>query len=254
MQIKFICLNLWLGGKRFDSILKFLAQEQPDILALQEAYDGHDSSWERRFRSIGIISGICMFPYHFFSPACVAIVNDHVRVEAGNAIFSLFPIIESDATFFDVPFGEVNNYETSGGDFSQTPRNLQRAMIPVGNTHVNVFNTQGIWGKDVLDNDRRLAMCQTITDAVRGKQHTILAGDFNVISESKSIAIIENQLTNVFKGTIDGTFNPKQAKKKFTTNTTVDMVFASSDLKLLDFYRPDVDVSDHFPLVCVFEF
>lgn len=253
MRIKFICLNLWLGGKLFDSILELLEREQPDILAMQEAYDGHNVSWERRLRSMDVINKTGLFTHSSFAPTCNAILDQNITVEAGNAVFSRFPILESKTTFFDIPFGEVKNYETPGGDYSQTPRNLQQALIQINDASVNVFNTQGVWGKNILDNDRRLSMCQTISDAVRGKEHVVLAGDFNVVSESKSIAIIENQLTNVFKGKIDGTFNPKQAKKAFSSNAIVDMIFVSRDLKLIESCRPDVDVSDHFPLVVIFE-
>ncbi len=251
--MKFICLNLWLGGILFDDISGFLEKEQPDILVVQEAYQNLDTSLERRFRSVEVLKEKLEYPYVFFAPACTAVLDETLRVEAGNAIFSRFPIIESHTTFFDVPYGEVLNYETPGGDYSQTPRNLQHAKITVGTTTLNVFNTQGVWGRDLGDTDRRLAMGAVIAREVEYKPHVLLAGDFNVAPDTQTIAMIEHRLKNIFRGRLDGTFNPKQQKKKFTTNVTVDMVFASEAIKVIDSYCPNVDVSDHFPLVCVCE-
>lgn len=252
MQFKVICLNLWLGGLLFDQIFEFLEQENPDVLLLQEVYDGKDAALERRFRSIEVLKDKIELPYEFFSPACTAVLEQG-SVPAGNAIFSRFPISDPRTIFFDIPFGEVANYEAPGGDYARTPRNLQHAMVTIGGSALNFFNTQGIWGKDSEDNERRLAMSEVIVENIKDKKNVILAGDFNVMPHTKTILNIEQHVKNLFRGKIETTFNLKQKSNPVLKTVVVDMLFASPDLKIVNSYCPNVDVSDHLPLVGIFE-
>jgi endonuclease/exonuclease/phosphatase family metal-dependent hydrolase len=252
MKLKFINLNLWLGGILFDEILEFLKEEKPDILAVQEAYNSKNLNLEKRFRSVDVLKNECSFKYNFFSPTCFAVLDDK-KIEAGNAIFSNFPIIETNTIFFDVPFGEVLNYEIPGGDYSMTPRNIQHAVIKAENTNLNIFNTQGIWSPVGRDTERKLAMAEKIAEMVKRKEKTILAGDFNFNPDTESAMKIEEILIDVFKGKIWSTFNIRRKTNPVFANIIVDMIYNSKDLELIDSYCPDVDISDHLPLVCVFE-
>lgn len=251
MHIKFICLNLWLGGKLFEPVLEFLKREKPDILALQEVYDGKDPKLERRFRSMEVLKEELSFSHEFFSPACVD-VREEGKIVNGNAVFSRFPVVDSKTVFFDVPFGERTNFE-GPGDFTQTPRNIQYAEIEIGDKKINVFNTQGIWGEDGEDNERRLKMSEVIVREIQDKENVILAGDFNVRPNTKTILNIEKHLNNVFKGELKTTFNMKRKTNPRYATAVVDMILASDNFKIVDHYCPEVDVSDHLPLVCVFE-
>ncbi len=233
----------------FEPILEFLKKEKPDILAVQEAYNGRYFDLEKRLRSIDVLKG--EFSYEFFSPACIAVLKEG-KFEAGNAIFSNLPIIETNTAFFEIPFGEVANYETPGSDFSLTPRNLQHAVIKAEDTNLNVFNTQGIWGKDSEDNERRLKMSEAIVKKIRNKENVILAGDFNVMPHTRTVFNIEQHLTSVFKDKVKTTFNLKQKSNPGLADAAIDMVFVSNDLKIIDSYCSDVNVSDHLPLVCIF--
>ncbi|MFA6193541.1 MAG: endonuclease/exonuclease/phosphatase family protein [Parcubacteria group bacterium] len=252
MRIKFICLNLWLGGKLFDPILEFIKKENPDILAVQEVYDAEDESLEARFRSMEVIKEKCGFEYQFFSATCDAVLPEG-KIPVGNAIFSHFPIVESNTIFYHSSFREVDNYENPGGDYSLTPRNIQHALIKVGETELNIFNTQGVWGKDSEDNENRLKMSKAIVEAVKCKQNAILCGDFNVFPNTETIRNIEKHLKNIFKDELETTFNVKQKPNPIFANFVVDMIFASNDLKVIDHYAPNVDVSDHLPLIVTFE-
>jgi len=252
MKIKFACLNLWFGGKLFEPILEFVKKENPDILAVQEAYDANDKNLEDRFRSMDVIKEACGFEYQFFSATCNVILPEG-KIPAGNAIFSRLPIMKTETIFYCSSFKEVNNYETPGGDYSLTPRNLQHAVIKAGDTELNIFNTQGVWGKDSEDNEGRLKMSKAIVEAVKGKQNAILCGDLNVFPNTETISNIEKHLKNVFKDELKTTFNVKQKPNPIFANFVVDMLFASNDLKVIDHYAPNVDVSDHLPLVSVFE-
>jgi endonuclease/exonuclease/phosphatase family metal-dependent hydrolase len=139
-------------------------------------------------------------------------------------------------------------------DFSFTPRNLQHVQIDLGGKNVNVFNTQGIWGFDGDDNERRIKMSETIREKYQGKEDIILCGDFNTKENTKAMTSLEQDLKNVFKGELKTSFNlrHKPVDSGFTS-AVVDMVYVSPEIKVLEHYSTDEDVSDHVPLVCVFD-
>jgi endonuclease/exonuclease/phosphatase family metal-dependent hydrolase len=253
MRIKIICLNLWLGGKLLEPALEFIKKEKPDILAVQEAYDAKDERLEERFRSIEVIKKKCGFEYVFFSPSCMAVFPDK-KIPAGNAILSRFPFLDSKTTFIYSSFREEENYELpTVTDFSYIPRNLQHVLIEVSDTKLNIFNTQGIWRKDSKDSEERLKMSEIIVQEIKEKDDVILCGDFNVTPDTQTIRNVEKHLKNVFKGELKNTFNMKRKNDPAYSNFVVDMMFASNNLKVVDHYCPDVDVSDHLPLVALIE-
>lgn len=252
MRITCVCLNLWLGGKLFDAILEFLRGERPDILAVQEAYHGRDAALERRLRSIETLQKECGFEHVSYSPACRD-VRPEGAIESGNAIFSRYPITKTQTIFFDVPFGERRDHIEGGGDYSYTPRNIQEADIAVAGRTLTVLNTQGIWGIDGKDSPRRLAMARTIVEMVRGKKATLLMGDFNIRENTETIRMIEQEMVNVFKNELVTSFNMRRKANQEYGDSVVDMIFVSRDVHVVEHSCPDVDISDHLPLVCRFE-
>ena len=250
MTLKFLCLNLWCGGKLLEPLHAFLRQERPDVLAAQEVCESDDPTAPPNFRSSETLTRVLRHPHYSFSPA-FRDLRPEGACENGNAVFSRFPIRETHAVFYDVPY---NSARRETNDSSDTPRNLQHAVIDVdGRTTVNVFNTQGVWGFDGEDNSRRLAMSETIVREITGKPRVILAGDFNVREGTQTIAAIERRLTNVFKGERRTSFNMQHKTGGGFATAVVDFVFVSSDIRVLSHEAPDADVSDHQPLVCEFE-
>ena len=250
MSFKLVSLNLWLGGKLLPNILDFLRQEKPDILILQEAYSGTDLALAERFRSLPLIQEALSLPFIFFSPAGFF---PGAGVEFGNAILSRFPFQETETIFFDQPFASVPHHEDLSADHTLSPRNLQRVSVLIDNQSYQIFNTQGIWTCNDEDSERRLLMSQTIVEQVRGRERVILGGDLNVVPGTKTIANIEAQLVNVFYGRLSSTFNLRQKQNPKFADFAVDFVFASPDISVLNSTCPDVDVSDHLPLICEFE-
>lgn len=249
--LKFICLNLWNGGRLFDHVLAFLRAEQADIIALQEVNNGHDPAWDRRFRSLDVLLPQLPYPYHAFSPAFLE-MREPPHVDNGNAILSRFPINNNREVFFDIPYGPYT--DPAPGDYTHVPRNLQHAEVDFHGITLNVFNAQGIWGFDGNDHERRLAMGATIAAAVAGKPRVILAGDFNVQEGTKTTDLIEQQLTPVFKKDKRvSSFNINHKTGGGYGTAVVDMVFVSPDIRVVHHEQSDADVSDHKALVCAFE-
>lgn len=250
MKLKIICLNLYEGGLLLDSALDFFDSEQPDILLLQEVFDGKDSSLPQNYRTIEELK--FHFPdwSYYFEPEFL-LVRDEDKVEIGNAIFSRFPILNSWSSDFGIPYGEYP-LVPADGDYSKDPKNIQCAEIEVEGQVITACNLHGIWGLDGGDNEARLKMSQIIIDQVKNKKNLILAGDFNVKPNTQTISNIENHLVNVFKDELETTFNlSRKNLDKFPgyVSAVVDMFFVSSDLQVENHYCPNVDASDHLPLV-----
>jgi endonuclease/exonuclease/phosphatase family metal-dependent hydrolase len=251
MICKIISLNLWRGGLLFDAILEFLEREDPDVLMLQEVLHSDNPATPERFRSLETLQKhLKSLPHADFAPAFLDNEEGH-KFQSGNAVLSRFPIIGSTTTPYDKPYGE--RIEHTAETFAATPRNLQHAVITVGDTELNIFNTQGVW--DLVGEratDRRWAMCHAIAEATAGKQHAVLAGDMNLKPVNPTLAPIDAQLDSVFKHELTTSFNVRRKDlDKFPGYATavVDLMYVSRDIRVLEHSCPDVDISDHLPLI-----
>lgn len=248
MNLKAISLNLWFGGRLFDHALSFLKKEKPDIVLLQEVYQTDLSRDDKRFQLIPTFQKELALPYYFYSPEFESIAKKSVF---GNCIMSRFPIKFSQSWHFKRKYQVID--DRGWTDFSQHPRNLQYCQLQVDNTILNVFNVHGIWQEDVVNSSDRKKMTKTIIEKVESKKNVLLAGDFNIDERSQTIGALEKHLKNVFKNKLTTSFNIK--RKPFDSNAfrlIVDFVFVSSDIDVVDYYCPTVDISDHLPLVVVF--
>jgi len=60
---------------------------------------------------------------------------------------------------------------------------------------------------------------------------------------------ISDHLTNIFGNELKTSFNMRRKDNPGYATACVDMLFVSSDIKVMDKVCPDVDISDHLPLV-----
>lgn len=247
MDLKVTSINLWDGGKLLEEALDFITQIDPDILALQEVYNGKSSSLAARFRTLDILRSRLNYTTYNYAPEFIDNLKEG-RICQGNAIFSKFPILESTTTFFDRPFDE--HYVELPENFPTISHNLQGVLLntPVGKVHF--FNFHGVWDLDG-DNfsESRKKMSKTIIDAVSDKKTVILAGDTNAKPTNKAMRDIERKLKSVFGDTVTTTFNMRRKNNPGYATAAVDMIFVSRSIEILDRTVPDVDISDHLPLV-----
>jgi len=250
MKLKFINLNIWLGGKIFEPMFNFLKTENADILTLQEVQNGQADDLPDQLRSFNLLKEGLGYEYGYFAPC---FLNDYLnyKTDRGNAILSRFPIRQKEYWFFDTEYGEFREGDVA--KYPVLPRTLQHAEIEVQEKILNVFNTQGIWDRNGLDNPRRLKMGEIIANKIKDKKNVILAGDFNMQANTESMRKIEKYLKNVFKNELTTSFNMRQKTDQGYATAVVDMVYVNPNMKILEHTCPDVDISDHLPLVCTFE-
>jgi endonuclease/exonuclease/phosphatase family metal-dependent hydrolase len=70
---------------------------------------------------------------------------------------------------------------------------------------------------------------------------------------NQAIKNIEKHLDSIFQGELKTTFNMKHKDNPGYATAAVDMMFVSSDMSVDYKSCPDVDVSDHLPLVAVLD-
>jgi len=247
MQLKFISLNLWQGGNLFDAILEFLIKENPDILVMQEVYDGKDPALERKYRSFDILQEQLKYPATAFAPAFLDNRKEG-KIPQGNAIFSKFPIVNTNVTFFNEPYRE--DYTEIPENFPVCPRNLQHAELDTPAGAVNVFNLQGVWD---LDGDnysvQRKRMSDVIIAETTGKSNVLLAGDTNAKPTNKAMRDIEQHLKSVFGTELATSFNMRRKTNPGYATAVVDLMYVSPEVAIVTKDCPDIDISDHRPLV-----
>jgi len=133
-------------------------------------------------------------------------------------------------------------------------RNSQ--AIFVGNVHGNPHPGSK------LDSSSRMIQSQKIIDVFENMSSPkIIGGDFNLLPDTKSIKLFEDAgYRNLIKE-----FNIKKTRNKlswkihskdseyFVKQYFADYVFTSSDVKVKSFEVPDIEISDHLPLILDFE-
>lgn len=110
-----------------------------------------------------------------------------------------------------------------------------------------------------LDTPVRLRQSKLILDFLKDKVGSkIIGGDFNLLPETRSVEMFEKAgYRNLIKE-----FGIKNTRNKFAWNTLkkseekqyfADYVFVSPDVKVNTFEVPNIEISDHLPLILDFE-
>jgi hypothetical protein len=200
-----------------------------------------------QYRSIGVLQAALSYPYHHFAPAII----DRLpvgKLDNGNGIFSKFPVSAPKIVFFNESYGERDPFDASS--YPTTPRNLQEVTITVGDSLVSLFNFQGVWD---LEGDNysphRQRMSEVIIEAIKDHPNVILGGDTNAKPTNKAIQAIEAHLKNIFGTELKSTFNMRRKDNPGYATACVDMIFVSPTIEVIEKSCPDVDISDHLPLI-----
>lgn len=247
--MKIVSLNLWNGGRLFDAAMSFLKGQNADIYLLQECYDGHNPDLAARFRTVELLKA--NFPdyevrFAGFYLDCRSVEGE---IEDGQVIMSRWPLSYAQMIWFDVPYGRYDNDAMT--DFSELSAGMLKAEFAYGDKQITLLNVHGPWhlaGDD--DTPRRQVMVRSILDNLG--EHTVLAGDFNAQPSVASMKKLALRLINLFDGDLTTSFNVKRkdlAKFPGYATAVVDMAFTTPNWRLLAKQVPQVDVSDHLPLV-----
>jgi endonuclease/exonuclease/phosphatase family metal-dependent hydrolase len=246
MTLKVVSLNIWVG-ELWPAPLDWLKQQNADILLLQEVTNSQDKSLPAKYRLLDELRRGLDYEYDDF-------VHSFVYREAvgaipqGSAIFSRFPIKAQPARFFIVP--KLAYYENRPEHWNKVPRTLQHIELDTPAGRANVFNIQGIWDLNGDDySPARQRMTDTVLDAIKGKPNVIFGGDSNASQGNPLWQRVEKHLKTAFPNGLNSTFNMRRKSNPGYATAAVDVVYVSPNIKVLSAECPDVDISDHLPLV-----
>ena len=263
--MKLISLNIW-GGRAYEPLMEYVkgTAGDSDIFCFQEVFfsPGTEIVESRNVR-INILADLeAALPdfrplvapvgngYDTTGPVDFDIIESQAMFIKNNADWD----IESDGSIFT-----SGKYRRLGAHeaITDVPNNFQYARLSFHSKKLTIVNEHGTaYPGNKLDTPERLTQSQKIAEFLRGEDSAkILCGDFNLLPETKSIAMIEEigmiNLINKFKIELTRSklspFFGKPGFQKFA-----DYAFVSPDVNVLNFTVPDVAVSDHLPLVLEF--
>ncbi len=245
-SLKLITVNIWEGGKLLDNLLEFLEREKPDILLCQEVYNATASDLSPRFRSMKELERL-NFPYSLFAPAGIWITDDGCG-EQGNAIFSRFPLTAESKTYF---YGKYVEIEDNLENRPHLPRIIQHATAETPLGELNLLNIHGVYDLDGDSfSESRQKMGEKILATAKPLSNVIIAGDTNAPLSNQMI----KEIAKVYPSALaqnppKTTFNMKRKTNPGYASVAVDNIFASPNLRFENTSVPDVDISDHLPVI-----
>lgn len=260
--MKLISLNTW-GGKLFEPLIKFIKQYSfdIDIFCFQEIYD--TASSVKQFHNIRanlLVELKQLLPdfqvFYTLEFSGYDSNPDHVDFDltVGEAIF-----IHKDIkihSFGKLPISGDKSDTVLKTDFSNLPVTLQSIDFVISNEQFTVCNFHGnAFPGTKLDTKLRLEQSKKISDFLKTKQGAkILVGDFNLLPQTQSIKMLEDNMRNLIKE-----FNIQRTRSKHSPfygksgfQKFADYTFVSNEVKVKSFEVPKVEISDHLPMILEF--
>lgn len=261
--MKLISFNIGIKIDNSKEIGNFIKSQNADIVAFQEIIRHFDESVFDMYKSEKHIKEIIgkKLPYSFFGPQWIADAmrkNGNIHrdfngfVEQGNEIISKFPILNATNEFYHKHYSlelEWANFHTE-----DHPRCVQIVELNVNGKNLQILNLHGLYSRDKQDSKRTLNQCRYILEAAKRKNiPTIIAGDFNLFPETKSIGILNKE----FKNLVDE-YKVKSTRPTFDDgtdkgNNIVDYIFVNDKIKVNEFGVINTNISDHLPLILDFD-
>jgi endonuclease/exonuclease/phosphatase family metal-dependent hydrolase len=244
--MRLISLNLW-GGTINEPLLQFLAEHSDvDFFLFQEMHHNatEKTNWDNRGNPNLFIDIQKVLSGHdgYFAPA-----------EAGE--YGPAGFIKKGITIREHSDIFIHRHKDAmvGTDATLLGRNLQFFKIS-GTKEFSILNFHGLWtGKGKLDTPDRMKQSERIVEFAKTlKEDFVLTGDFNLMPETESVAIIERMGTrNLIKEY--GVTSTRTSLYKKTTDQFADFTFVTPGIKVNDFKVLPDEVSDHAALYLDFE-
>ncbi|HVZ12169.1 MAG TPA: endonuclease/exonuclease/phosphatase family protein [Patescibacteria group bacterium] len=271
MKVRFLHLNIF-QGKYFTRIVKFIKENDIDLLHLQEVTGGKLSkgggfSYEHvpeanemiiAQDTVGIDNLKRLkeeFPYDFRFAKTSGFVGDPTAYYGNGTFFRPeFKLLDEKIIVLhpeneETP--EFNKWEESG-------RSALFLKFEIENKTFWSINTHLAWGNNPYDADYKTKQAQLIIDEIEKlKEPFILSGDFNMVAETQVVAMFEKYgtnwtkkegITNTLNGHVHG------IKKLFPPGLAVDYVFTSPEVNVKSYRLVDeIDLSDHYGMLLELE-
>jgi endonuclease/exonuclease/phosphatase family metal-dependent hydrolase len=224
--MKIIFLNTW-NGKMHDGLSRFLKEQarDTDIFCFQEVYD-----------AMKVLARSTIGPFEEF--AANKYLDDGSDFFQATYVRKSIPILDSGTILGEAKSGGLGLY----------------VHIPWGSTTMYVVNFHGIaWPGDKLDNPGRIQSSRALIDFLSDKPGSkIIGGDFNILPETHSVRMFtERGYRDLVKEYHVETTRNRLAWELYPNNKQYfsDYVFVDPDTTVSTFSVPNMEISDHLPLM-----
>lgn len=260
--MKLVSLNTW-GGKIYQPLISFISQhtKDTDIFCLQEVFDTKSAIKQYkdiRANLLDELTKILSDFRYFYSLEIKGFDSSPDPVDfdlsVGKTIF-IKNNIKIGSTGEQLLYG--NKTERSlKKDFSNLPITIQYINFTFNNKTYIVCNIHGTsFPGSKLDTSPRLKYSRKIRDFLKTQQGIkIVVGDFNLLPQTQSIKILEEDMRNLIKE-----FNIERTRSNLSPfygepdfQKYADYVFVSRDIKVTSFAVPQLQISDHLPMILEF--
>lgn len=223
--MKLIFLNVWNG--KIKGIIKFIEdnRQDTDVFCFQEAYNEMKSICKDElsdFQETYAYKYVALeedFPQATYTSKNVKVLSSEILFEG--------------------------KMDCGLGIYTQ---------VEFKNINVHICNFHGLSKPgDKLDNSGRLNQPRGLVEFFKDKEGLkIIGGDFNLLPETESIKMFEkNGYRDLIKDFKIPTTRNQLAWEKYPDNKQYysDYVFVSQEVKVKKFSVPDVEISDHLPII-----
>jgi len=248
--MRLIQFNLW-QGRLLQPAIRFLEEEKPDIICLQEVHSSQlDQPMFSFFRSLEAIREA--FPgYHDYYSPVMGFPVAGTLVQTGNAILTRFPITQARTVFVN---GQYRSRHQAG-DFTPGAnlRNVQVVRLNVNGQQLTVANHHGYWERDPMGSDTTRTKLQLVANELAKEQEPIiLAGDLNVSYDSPHMEPLQTMLYDLIgEHKVKTTLSILSA---VPNDIPCDHIMVSDNLRARKLIVcDDVLASDHLPLILEFD-
>lgn len=255
MNLKVVQLNLY-KGKWLEEASSFLKGQDADLITLQEVSVGDVSYYRDKNvnqfdflkKELGLF-GVFHASIEFL---------DSSNSVFGNAVLSKFEIVEHKVipfcTFRPVTLDEFSN--NTGDVWSKLPRHILDATLNVNGHNVHTMSLHARRTVKPVDSEESLKHSRILVEHIKSlsDEPFIVGGDFNLPPETQFIKNVEQVACNLvdpakFKQTLN-------SRRHFLKDDgfVIDYIFTSKQFVARKVDVPDVDISDHLPVVAELEF
>lgn len=258
--MKLVSLNVW-GGKKFSLLMDFIQthSKDTDIFCFQEIFDTATEKVGSHGFRLNLLAEISKI-LPDFQPYFASCVDNYIAgaflpnftnfdLSWGLATFVNKKITVSSCGDFFV-FGKRDNFDPT--DLNSLPRNMQYITFAVDNEKFLICNLHGIWRKGrKIDHPTRISQSEQIKNFMEEykDEKKILCGDFNLNIDTKSLQLLEDNMKNLIKE-----YNIPTTRSKLYTwgDKFADYMLVSDNINISNFQVPEIEVSDHLPMILQF--